>query len=327
MNGRAFWFKYWFFAGIAAAVAVAFLLPGVGLFIRTFNLLDGVIFVAFLLTGLTLETSSIKSQLKNIKVLTASLTSSLVLFPAMAYMLALVFFGASTDAAVGVLILGVSPVTVASGTVMTAMAMGNVALSLFICVLYNFVSIFTIPFILNLVLSFGTGAIDLPILETLRDLTIKVLVPTVIGQLLRPRLKTVIAPYAKVFSLFNQSLVLMIILNAVSSSTDRIVKTGPAMLGILIFMLGLHLLILQMNDWISRFIRLDLASTAAFTLHTSQKTLTISYLVWAGYFAQSFPMALIPSILYHIVQMIADTFVAQRFRKKALELKGLKDSD
>ena len=59
-----------------------------------------------------------------------------------------------------------------------------------------------------------------------------------------------------------------------------------------------------------------LPSTAAFTIHTSQKTLTISYLVWAGYFAAAYPMALIPGIAYHLTQMIMDTFVAQWFRSK-----------
>ena len=62
-----------------------------------------------------------------------------------AYTLGQTVFSDWADFAIGTLIIGVAPVTVASGTVMTAIALGNVPLSLFICVLGNFFSILTIP--------------------------------------------------------------------------------------------------------------------------------------------------------------------------------------
>ncbi len=309
--------KQWFFVGIAVMILVSFSLPGVGLFVREYKILNAGIFLAFFITGLTLETASLVDQLKNGKVLVAAVASSLFIFPGIAYALGLVFFQNWPNFAIGALIIGVAPVTVASGTVMTAIALGNVPLSLFICVLCNFVSILTIPFLLNLFLQFGDTAIELPIIQMLTGLTIKVLIPTLIGQLLRPKLKKIIAPYGKGFSIFNQSIVLLIILNAVSSSTGQLLKVGPVLGLVFLFMIGLHILIVVMNYGISRFLRLDRPSTAAFTIHTSQKTLTISYLVWAGYFATDYPMALIPPIAYHLTQMIMDTIIAHRFRRQA----------
>ena len=94
--------------------------------------------------------------------------------------------------------------------------------------------------------------------------------------------------YKPVISVFNQCIVLLIILNAVSSSTDRILQVGATLLLVFSFMIGLHVFILLTNKTLAALIRLDLPSTAAFTIHTSQKTLTISYLVWAGYFAAEF---------------------------------------
>lgn len=309
--------KQWFFIGIAVMVLIAFGLPQVGLFIREYKILNIGIFLAFFITGLTLETSSLVDQLKNVKVLVAAVVSSLFIFPGIAYFLAQLAFSSWPDFSIGALIIGVAPVTVASGTVMTAIALGNVPLSLFICVLCNFLSILTIPIVLNLFLQFGDTVIDLPVIQMLTGLTIKVLIPTLIGQLLQPKLKKVVAPYGKFFSIFNQSIVLLIILNAVSSSTGQLLKVGPVLLLVFCFMIGLHILILAMNFGISRLITLDRPSTAAFTIHTSQKTLTVSYLVWAGYFAADYPMALIPGICYHLTQMIMDTIVAHRFRRKA----------
>jgi len=308
--------KQWFFIGIAAMIPISFTLPGVGLFMREYKVLNIGIFLAFFMTGLTLETSSLLEQLKNVKVLTAALLSSLFIFPGLAYFLAQLAFKPWPDFSIGALIIGVAPVTVASGTVMTAIALGNVPLSLFICVLCNFLSILTIPFVLNLFLQFGDTVIELPVLQMLTGLTIKVLIPTLIGQILRPKLKEFIAPYGKAFSIFNQAIVLLIILNAVSSSTGKILEVGPVLALVFGFMIGLHILILAMNFGISKLLKLDRPSISAFTIHTSQKTLTISYLVWAGYFATAYPMALIPGICYHLTQMIMDTIVAHRFRRK-----------
>jgi len=308
--------KYWFFIGIACVIGIAFTLPDIGRFVRTYKILNIGIFIAFFLTGLSLETSSFFEQLKNIKVLLAALISSLIFFPVVAYYLGQYFFGGWPDFALGTLIIGVAPVTVASGTVMTAMALGNVPLSLFICVLGNFFSILTIPIMISLLLQMGDVSIDLPALQMLWGLTLKVLVPIVIGQLLRPWLKSKIIPFSKAISIFNQSIVLMIILNAVSSSANRIMEAGPALFLVFLFMIGLHIFIILVNKKTAGLIGLDLPSTAAFTIHTSQKTLTISYLVWAGYFASAYPMALIPGIAYHLTQMIMDTFVAQWFRNK-----------
>lgn len=309
--------KNWFFVGIAVMVLTAFYLPGVGIFIKTYKVLNIVIFLGFLLTGLTLDTSSILEQLKNVKVLLAALISSLFLFPFIAYFLARLFFKAPPDIALGALIIGVAPATVASGTVMTAMALGNVPLSLFICVLTNFTSILTIPFILTQLLQYTGTNVELPVASMLFSLFLKVLVPTLIGQILRPYMATMLVPYKKQVSIFNQTIVLMIVLNAMSSAADRLLGSDITIVWIFVFMFGLHLLILAINFGLSRAIHLDLPSTAAFTIHTSQKTLTISYIVWAEHFYHSYPLALIPPIVYHLTQSIVDTWVAHRFRKAA----------
>ena len=81
----AFLKKQWFFVGIAVMVLMAFGLPEVGRFVREYKILKVGIFLAFLITGLTLDTNSALKQLKNVKVLVAALLSSLLVFPAIAF--------------------------------------------------------------------------------------------------------------------------------------------------------------------------------------------------------------------------------------------------
>jgi len=309
--------KYWFFIGIIAMVCIAIYLPSVGMFVKTYKILSFGIFISFMLTGLTIETTHILNELQNLKIHGAALFSSLIFFPVISYYFAHFFFSTYPDFVLGALIIGVAPVTIASGTVMTSIALGNVPLSIFICVLGNLFSIITIPVMINLILQFGEVSISLPVAKMLFELSFTVLLPILIGQILRIKLKNKTSSVSGGISIFNQSIVLLIILNALSSSIDRILHAGSILFLIFLLMICLHLLILSVNRIIAWLLHLDLPSTAAFTIHTSQKTLNVSYLVWAGYFAAKFPTAFIPAIAYHLTQMVMDTFIAQWFRRKS----------
>ena len=240
------------------------------------------------------------------------MVSSLVLVPLVSWALASGLF--PLEITIGVCIIATAPVSVVSGTVMTVIGRGNIPLSILICVLGNTIGIFTIPFALQLLVG-SAGNLELPILKMLASLIMTVLVPIVLGKLARPALRSFIARYRGAFSVFQQCIILLIVFNAFAGSGTRIGSAGAMLPGLLAFIVGLHSLILLLNYAISRFLGLDRPSTTAFTIHTSQKTLTVSYVVWAGGFAAQYPLALIPGILYHLTQMVMDTVVAERFKR------------
>ncbi len=308
--------RHWFFVGIAVMVVLAFSMPALGMFVREYKILKVGIFLAFLVTGMTLDTSDVINQLKNVKVLVAAVFSSLFFFPFVSYLAAGAVFASQPDFIIGAVIIATAPVTIASGTVMTGMARGNISLSLFICVLCNVVAIFTIPPLMKLFLSVGE-TIELPVWSMMLNLIVTILVPTIIGQLLQSRVKEMTKRHRKKISIFNQSVVLLIIFNAVAGSTSRLIDAGPSIIYAFLFMIVLHNAFLYFNYRLAGLIKLDRPSTAAFTIHTSQKTLTVSYLVWAGYLADAFPMALIPCIAYHLTQSICDTILAEKMGKQA----------
>ena len=311
----AFCRKNWFFIGLAAAFLLAFQYPGLALVLKQAYIVKALIILAFFLTGLTLDTSGIIEQLTNVKVLAASLVSSLALTTCLAFVVGKLFF-TDPDFFVGILIIGAAPVTVASGSVMTAIALGNVPMSLFICVASNLASLISIPFMLQIFLSMDQG-VELPVWQMLSNLFLSLLLPTVLGQLLRVKMKELVVRYGKQISIYMQGVVLVIVFNAAAASSQRMVSAGSSLMLVLAVMLLLHLLILAMNYGISRLLSLDRPSTAAFTIHNSQKTLTISYVVWSGFFAADYPMAMIPGIAYHLLQMVVDTMAARRMGARA----------
>jgi sodium/bile acid cotransporter 7 len=308
--------KYWFFGGIVLAVLGGFGASGLHGWLQEYQIVTAGIFLAFFITGLVLDTSRLNAQLLQVRAPLAAMISSLVFIPLLSWFLARLVF--PSEYVLGVCIIATAPVTVVSGTVMTALGRGNVPLSLFICVLGNFVGVFTIPFSLKLLVAAGDN-VDLPVLRMLSGLIVTVLIPIALGMLAQSPLHAFRTRYRKGFSVFQQCIVLLIILNAVAGSGDNIHAAGASLPLLLAFIVALHALILTMNFGISKVIGLDRPATTAFTIHTSQKTLAVSYLVWSGYFASQYPLALIPGIVYHLTQMIMDTFVAERFRKLSEE--------
>ena len=101
--------KHWFFVGIAVMVSLAFCLPALGMFVREYKILKIGIFLAFLVTGMTLDTSDVVRQLKEYKVLVAAVFSSLFFFPCVAYFTANAFFSSQPDFIIGAIIIATAP--------------------------------------------------------------------------------------------------------------------------------------------------------------------------------------------------------------------------
>ncbi|MBE0584020.1 MAG: bile acid:sodium symporter [Desulfofustis sp.] len=303
--------QQWFIFSIAVAAAVGFVEPGWGAVLQDYDVFSIGIFLSFFATGLCLETRAILRQVRSVKAPVAALLSALILYPLLAWGAALPLLPA--EFVIGVCIIATAPVTVSSGTIMTAIARGNVPLSLLICILTNFLAIFTIPAMLKVLLNAGQ-TIDLPILPMLGGLILKALLPLILGQFARPAVKGLVKRYSRHLAIFQSGIIILIIFNAVSNSADSLTDLGSSLIGVTVFMVCLHGFMLGFNYLFARLIRLDHASTVAFTIHTSQKTLAVSYIVWAGSFAADYPAAFIPAIICQLTQMTVGTFVADFFK-------------
>lgn len=304
--------KQWFLIGIATASLLGYFHPEWGVSTGNYDVIGIGVFLAFFSTGLCLETRGILRQINSFRAPVAAILSSLVLYPILAWLLALPLL--PYEFVVGICIIGVGPVTVSSGTILTAIARGNVPLSILICISTSCLAIFTIPVVLNVLLRVGTD-IELPILGMLMGLVLKILVPIAFGQLLRPLIKNVVKRYEHQLSIFQSCIIILIIFNVVSNSADNLTQAGSVVIGVTIFVICLHFLMLLINYMIAGLIKIDRASTIAFTIHTSQKTLTVSYIVWASYFAAEYPMAFIPAIVCQLTQMCLGTLLAEYFKK------------
>ena len=303
--------KHWFLGGMLLLIALALRYPEAGSWIEEWKILRVGIFIAFFISGVSLNTEHIRGAAKNIKALVGALLSSFVIFPLLSMALAHIFYGNAVSIKSGIAILAVCPVTLVSGIVLTDIVRGNTTLSVSICIVSNVVAIFTMPLSLSLILQSGQS-IDLPVLQMIRNLVVVVLVPIVTGLFLQRYLKQALKPLHGFFSVFSQLLVLLIVFNSVSASQTHILQFGLNLSFLLLLMIWLHILVLALNFAISKAIALDPPATIAFTIQTSQKALVVAYLIWLDFFSVDFTMALIPPAAYHLIQIVMDAFIARR---------------
>jgi sodium/bile acid cotransporter 7 len=314
--------KQWFLLSLAAATWCGYAWPEAGKFLISHGVLTIGLMLSFLLTGLTLESRVVVNAWRSIRGVTAAVISSLVVYPVAAWIFSSLFL--SPELVVGFCILATAPVTISSGTILTAFARGNVSLSVFICLATNFLAVFTIPFVLQMLLGADAG-VDLPVFSILGGLALKVLLPLFVGQLIKPAMGPLIGRCMPAISVFQSSLILLMVMTAVAGSADRLDDMAELLVILTAAVAVLHLFMVLFNYVLARVIRLDYRSLVAFTIHAPQKTLAVSYLVWAGYFAADFPGAFVPAIICHLLQMITGTLTAQHFRARGSTQKGARE--
>lgn len=136
--------------------------------------------------GLSLVWDDFRRVVKYPKAIATGLINQLILLPLIAFGLATAF-NASSEIAVGIMILAACPGGPTSNLI-THLAKGDTALSVSLTAVTSIITIFTIPFIVNIALEHfvqSSTDIKLPVLETIAQIFAIVLVPVGIGMAIK----------------------------------------------------------------------------------------------------------------------------------------------
>lgn len=225
------------------------------------------------------------------------------------------------DFAVGLMIAGSVPCTMAAASVWTRKANGNDAVSLLVTMTTNAACFAVTPLWINLATS---GSAQLDTWEMVERLFQAVLIPCAAGQLLRQsawiedfatKSKTKIGVAA-------QSIILVLVLFAalkagksLGNTTDGLNMTAVAVVwGSCI---AIHLTVLSAGRIASRLLGFTNEDAIAVAFAGSQKTLPIGVLIatdpdmFGGYAFAVFPM-----LMYHASQLFIDTAIADRWARE-----------
>jgi sodium/bile acid cotransporter 7 len=231
----------------------------------------------------------------------------------------------TTELAIGVIVATTVPCTLATAAVWTRRARGNDAVAFLVTIVTNMLCFIVVPTWLWLLLrseaqaDIGRAEIDYGRIAL--GLILLVVVPIIVAQLLRQssavgswatRQKELLSHIAQC------GVLLMVLIGAVEcgerldvATTETILSTRNVMLMILA-VAAVHVALLASGFGLSKLMKFPQKDAIAVAFSGSQKTMMVgAYLALAVG-----PLAILPMVAYHAVQLVLDTLIADALRKR-----------
>ena len=274
-----------------------------------------------LLNGLILEGRKILGSLRHPKqilgcVLLGYLVVALLGFGAFGSLLHI-----NWDLAVGILVISAMPTSLASGILWTRMAQGNDALALVMTVFSNVLGFLVTPIILFLTLG---SLITLSLDSMIGRFTLVLLLPVALGQILRlvNPVATTISQFGRTLSNTSRLLILLAVSGAVVSGVIKVEggeQISPfELVTVAIAVVTVHLLAAAICWFLGKFLHWNREDRTAFLFCGSQKTLPASLYVCTE-FLPNIGLAPIPCVLYHLCQLLLDSWLVEVLRSDGLD--------
>ncbi len=260
--------------------------------------------------GLSLTPDDFRRVLKYPRSVMVGLFCQMALLPLLAFSLCYLFQFSPT-LSIGLMILAASPGGVAAN-IFSHLSHGDVALNLTLTAINCIIAAFTLPLIVNLSIAHfgGSEAIGLQFRKTIEVFLI-VLVPVVIGMLIR-KMKPALAVKAdKPVRIFSILVLALITVVAVLKEKERMMTSmGQIGLAMLIFNIGS----MAIGYWVSKIFKLKLKEATAITMevgiHNSTLALYIAMTVLG-----SFELA-IPAAVYSVFMFLTAGIFSVYLAKK-----------
>ncbi|KAI5396883.1 putative sodium/metabolite cotransporter bass4 [Lathyrus oleraceus] len=223
------------------------------------------------------------------------------------------------------------PTTLSSGVALTQLAGANSALALAMTVISNLLGILIVPFSITKFVASGVG-VTLPTTQLFKSLVLTILIPLILGKVIRESFKDVadfVDRNRKLFSGISAFFLSLVPWTQVSKSRPLLLIVKPKVFLVAIGLGALlHLTLLIFNSIAVRslsiisggekstFSREENAN--ALILVASQKTLPVMVAViepLCGAFGES-GLLVLPCIATHLIQIILDSFLVNLMRRK-----------
>lgn len=310
----------WFLLAMVAAVGLASVAPQWGRSEGVLHLgrvTDVGVFLLFFLHGMGLSTDSLKAGATRWRLHLLVQACTYVLFPLWwALMYVAVGRWMPHDLLMGFFYLAVLPSTVSSSVAMTALARGHVAAAVLNATLSTLLGVFITPLLVSLVMS-GQGH-SLDVGHTMMKVAQMLLLPFVVGHLLRPLLASWFARIKPITTVFDRGVIVLLVWSAFSDSVADGLWTrhGPlllaqATLGSAVFLFPM----LAFTQWAARRLDFAVEDEIVAVFCGSKKTLAsgmpMAKLLFGGSAAMG--VLILPIMLYHQLQLFVCAVMARRY--------------
>ena len=316
-----------FLLGLFIAIGLAAIFPEVGSvdsglpwkpFINT-----GIAFV-FFFYGVKLDPLQLRTGLSNWRLHLLIQVSTFLIFPTMVYFLLQFMPWVDPDFRLGITYLSALPSTVSASVVMVSIAGGNLPAAIFNASISSLLGVVLTPAWMGLLGGGGAGEIDF--WSTLGELTLKVILPVMLGILahgwLFPKIKSMLPKLKYV----DQAVIMTIVFTSFAESFAKRLFSAYQLstLGtIAISVLAIFILIWLLLNVISKLLKFSIEDRITTLFCGSKKSLVHAVVIGKVLFpdAAVLGLVLLPVMLYHIQQLILGSILAGYFgRRKSAEL-------
>ncbi|MBO8209476.1 bile acid:sodium symporter family protein [Acinetobacter nosocomialis] len=257
--------------------------------------------------GMTMTVDDFKGVLQSPKAVLIGVVAQFVVMPGLAFILCKLF-NLPPEIAVGVILVGCCPGGTASN-VITYMAKGNVALSVACTSVSTLLAPVLTPAIFYLLasqwLKIDAASMFISILQV-------VLLPIVIGLILRTWLKRQVESYIQVMPLVSVIAIVAIVAAIIGGSKAAIFQSGLLILAVVILHNGLGYLL---GFTAARFFKLPYADSKAIAVEVGMQNSGLGVALAAVHFAAS-PITAVPSAIFSLWHNISGPALATYWASK-----------
>lgn len=257
--------------------------------------------------GMTMTVDDFKGVLQSPKAVLIGVVAQFVVMPGLAFVLCKLF-QLPPEIAVGVILVGCCPGGTASN-VITYMAKGNVALSVACTSVSTLLAPVLTPAIFYLLasqwLKIDAASMFVSILQV-------VLLPIVVGLILRTWLKRQVESYIQVMPLVSVIAIVAIVAAIIGGSKAAILQSGLLILAVVILHNGLGYLL---GFTAARFFKLPYADSKAIAVEVGMQNSGLGVALAAVHFAAS-PITAVPSAIFSLWHNISGPALATYWASK-----------
>lgn len=316
----------WFLLGLAGAVVLAYLLPGVGSKASPVPwklITTGGVALIFFFYGLRLSLEKLRAGMRNWRLHAVVQLVTFVAFPLLA-LAARPLFGSDKGQLLwqSIFFLCTLPSTVSTSVVMVSIARGNLPAAIFNASISSLIGIVLTPLWTSLILQTGTGSGHLWGLAI--DLLWQVVLPVVAGVLLNSRFGSFAEAHRQALRTFDQVIILLIVFTSFCESYAQGVFRGYRTTDILLLgagMVALYFLIFGLVWALSRVLGFSREDRIVALFCGSKKSLVHGSVMASLLFPATAAtgVLLLPLMLYHALQIVLASIMAQRMGQQAVQ--------
>ena len=280
------------------------------------------IFLLFFLHGAKLSRESIRNGLLNVKLQMATLLVTFVLFPVLGLVLVRIPYLEPTFIP-GLCFLTFLPSTVQSSIAFTAIAKGNVPSAVCAATLSNLIGIFLTPILVAIFLHTEDSQVlhASYFAESIKKISLQLLLPFVLGHLARPRIGTWVDKHKTLLGRVDRGSILLVVYTAFSASIVDGLWNRTSLSGLIALTAicaGLLAIVFLVAWKLGIWLKLERADKIVLFFCGSKKSLATGVPIAGALFpASEIGLMILPIMIFHQIQLIACAIIAPRLTRNS----------